>query len=269
MKFKFLIALALVTVLSSCSSDDNSGDNGDNIATNYLPLETGKYWTYRVVGAALPQKDSLYVANDTVINAKTYKKMKTLNQPIGFFSNSLHNNGLRKEGSSLLVSGTAGLDLGNALPINFSLNDFVIFKENALANDQLSSVPGVINQTVSGYPLTINYTMTSTALETLTSFSSPDGKVYTDVKKVKITLNLTISTLQTIPGTTIQIAVPILNPQDVVTSIQYYSKNIGMVYTNTITSYHLQDLSQYGVTLPIPQDGSQTQGEFLDTHSAN
>ena len=55
MKFKFLIAFALVSVLSSCSSDDNSGSGGNDdnnppppVVTNYLPLKTGNYWTYRV-----------------------------------------------------------------------------------------------------------------------------------------------------------------------------------------------------------------------------
>lgn len=266
MKFKLLIALALFTVLTSCSSDDNSNTGG---STNYLPLGTGNFWTYNVTGVNVSERDSLYVANDTVINAKTYKKLKTLNQPFGFFSNSMNNNGIRNEGSSLLLSGTAGLNLGDTFPIDLSLNDFVIFKENASNNEQLSSISGVINQDFQGYPLNLAYTMKSTAMETLPSFTSPDGEVYTDVKKVKTTLNLKISTTVTIPNIPIPLTITIMNPQDVVVSIQYYSKNIGMVYTNTTISYELQDLSQYGVTLPIPQSGSQIQDEFLDTYQVD
>lgn len=273
MKTKILTALAFVSVLFSCSSDDNqvinTNDPGNTgPTTNYLPLTTGNFWTYKVVGNGVTQRDSLYVGNDTVINTKTYKKLKTLNQPIGFYSNSLHNNGLRIEGPSLLLSGTVGLNIGNALPINLSLSDFVMFKENAMANDQLSSVSGIIDQTFQGYPVKLEYTMKTTAMETLPSFVS-DNHTYSDVKKVKTILNLKVSTTVTIPGIPIAIPVTIMNPQDVVVSYQYYSKNIGMVYDNTTISYQLQDLSAYGITLPIPQSGSQVQDEFLDTYHIN
>lgn len=268
MKFKLLIALAFISVLTSCTSDNNSGSGEP---TNYFPLETGNYWTYDVTGANLSERDSLYIANDTVINTKTYKKPKTLDLPFGFFSNSLNNNGLRKEGSSVVVTGSTGLNLGDTFPINLSLNDFVIFKEDASNNDQLSSISGVLSQDFQGYPLELTYAMKSTAMETLPTFTSPDGEVYTDVKKVKITLNLKITTTQTviILGNPTQFTITIMNPQDVVVSTQYYSKNIGMVYTNTTISYELQDLSQYNVTLPIPQSGSQMQEEFLDTYQVD
>lgn len=266
MKFKLLIALGFISALASCTSDNNT-DTGE--PTNYFPLETGNYWTYDVTGANLSERDSLYVANDTVINTKTFKKLKTLNLPFGFFSNSLNNNGLRKEGSSVLLTGSAGLNLGDTFPIDLSLNDFIIFKENASNNEQLSSLSGVISQDFEGYPLDLTYTMKSTAMETLPSFTSPDGEVYTDVKKVKTTLNLKITTTLSIPNIPIPLTITIMNPQDVVVSIQYYSKNIGMVYTNTTISYQLQDLSQYNVTLPIPQSGSQIQDEFLDTYQVD
>lgn len=276
MKTKFLIAFAFVSVLFSCSSDNNqtanpndTGNSGPN--TTYMPVTTGNFWTYKVVANSVTQRDSLYVGNDTVINTKTYKKFKTLNQPIGFYSNSLHNNGLRIDGPSLLLSGTLGLNVANALPvpINIALNDFVVFKENAVINDQLSSVSGVIDQTFQGYPVKLEYTMKTTAMETLPSYTTTDSHTYTDVKKVKTTLNLKVSTSVNIPGIPVAIPVTIMNPQDVVVSYQYYSKNIGMVYDNTTFSYQLQNLSQYGITLPIPQSGSQVQDEFLDTYHIN
>lgn len=266
MKPRLLIAFALFSVLFSCSSDDNSETVNE---TNYLPLKSGNFWTYKVIGNNVSERDSLYVGNDTVINAKTYKKFKTLNQPFGFFSNSLRNNGLRKDGVSLLLSGSAGLNLGAVFPIDLSLNDFIIFKENASLNEQLSAVSGIIEQDFQGYPLKLEYTMTSTAMEALPSFTTQEGKNYSDVRKIKTTLNLKISTTVTIPGIPFPLTVVIMNPQNVVVSYQYYSKNIGMVYANTTISYQLQDLSQYGVTLPIPQSGSQIQDEFLDTYKAD
>ena len=264
----FLIAFAVV-ILFSCSSDNSS--SGNPSVVNYLPLTDGNYWTYDVstVGQSISNRDSLYVANDTVIDTKTYKKLKTLTIPFGFYSNSLRNNGLRKENDAIYMTGNAGLNLGNTLPIDLSVSDLMIFKESATLNQQLGSVSGVINQDFQGYPLVINYTLKTTALETLPSYTAEDNTVYTDVKKVKITLNLKVSTTITIPGLPLPISVVILNPQDVVVSTQYYAKNIGMVYTNTIISYQLQDFSQFGITLPIPQSGTQTQNEYLVTYHIN
>ena len=263
----FFIALA-VTILASCSNDNSSGNAS---VADYLPLTDGNYWTYDVttVGQGTSNRDSLYVANDTVINTKTYKKMKTLAIPFGFYSNSLRNNGLRKENDAIYMTGNAGLNLGDVLPIDLSVSDLMIFKESATLDQQLGSVSGVINQDFQGYPLVMNYTMKTTALETLPSFTAEDNTVYTDVKKVKITLNLKVSTTITVPGIPIPLTVALLNPQDVVVSTQYYAKNIGMVSTNTIISYELQDFSQFGIALPIPQSGTQTQNESLDTYLVN
>jgi uncharacterized protein YceK len=263
----FFIAIA-VTILTGCSSDNSSGGSSSGV---YLPLADGNYWTYDVttVGQALSNRDSLYISNDTVINTKTYKKFKTLNIPFGFYSNSLRNNGIRKEDDAVYMTGNAGLNLGNVLPIDLSITDLIIFKESAAANQQLGSVSGVITQDFQGYPLTINYTLKTTALETLPTFVIDEIHSYTDLKKVKTTLNLSISTTVMLPGIPIPLTVPLLNAQDVVSSTQYYAKNIGMVYANTIISYELQDFSQFGITLPIPQTGSQTQNELLDSHLVN
>ncbi len=268
MKTKLFLIAFSVAILASCSSDNSSGNASTG---NYLPLTDGNYWTYKVttIGQSTINRDSLYVANDTVINTKTYKKMKTLAIPFGFYSNSLRNNGLRKENDAIYMTGNAGLNLGAVLPIDLSVSDLMIFKESATLNQQLGSVSGVINQDFQGYPLVINYTLKTTALETLPSYTSENNTVYTDIKKVNITLNLKVSTTVTVPGLPLPVSLVLLDPQDVVVSIQYYAKNIGMVYTNTLINYHLVDLSTLGVTLPIPQSGSQTQNENLDTYLVN
>ena len=76
MKFKLLIAITFLTILTSCSNDTSSGAT----ETNYLPLAIGDYWTYNVTTNAQTQRDSLYVSNDTTINTKIYKKFKVKNK---------------------------------------------------------------------------------------------------------------------------------------------------------------------------------------------
>ena len=266
MKIKIILSFAVLTLLFSCSSDSNT-ETDSSTPTNYFPLALRNYWKYRVLTNAVTQTDSLYVSNDTTINSKLYKKFRTRTTPIGFFSNSMNKNALRIDGNRLLLTGSIAFDFGSALPLNLSINDYVIFQENASNNQDLGSVTGVINQTVQNYPLVINYTLKSTNIESLPTFSS-NGRVYTDVKKIKTVLNAKITTSITAAGIPFPVVVNILDPQDVVTSYQYYSKTIGNVYTNTIISFRLNSLPT-GITLPIPTSGNQTQEEFLQTYDVS
>lgn len=263
MKFVYFSAIAIFATLVSCTTESVE-EPVATVTSESFPLTSGNYWTYDVQGENLSERDSLYVGNDTIINANTYKKMKTLHWPFGSFSTSLNNNGLRKVGNSTVLSGGVGIALGDVFPIDLSLNDFVILKEDATLNEELSTLSGVMTQEIEGYPLTFEYSLKTTALENMASFTSPNGDVYTDVKKVKTALTLKISTTITYMG--FPFTIPIMNSQEVLSSVQYYANTIGMVYNLTTISYELADLSQFGVTLPIPESGSQTQEEFLDTY---
>ncbi|MFI0426961.1 MAG: hypothetical protein ACH34V_08410 [Flavobacterium sp.] len=260
-KSAFLVTLLTSILFISCSSDDSG--TGSNFET---PLTIGNYWTYDVEGQAGITRDSLYISNDTVIGSNTYKKFKTENNiATGFYSSALRNNGVRESNGKLKLSGDLSLAAGQTLPIavDLTLSDFVIFNKNASNNQALNSSPktGTIQQTVSGYPLNINYSLQSYGGETLTSFTSPNGDVYTDVKTTKIKLNVEITT--TISG----FPITALAAQDVLVSTQYLADGIGVVYTNTVTSYSLNSL--VATQLGIPATSSQTQEEFLDTYLVN
>lgn len=266
MKIKFLLSFAIVTLLFSCSTNSTTGTESLP-QTNYFPLAVRNYWKYRVLTNAVTQTDSLYISNDTTINTRVYKKFKTRNLPVGFFSNSLNKNGVRVDGFKLLLTGSIAFDFGVGVPINLSVNDYTIFEEDALINQQLGSVAGSINQTVQTYPLVIDYSLKSTAVESLPTFTS-NGHVYTSVKKVKTVLNAKITSTITVPGIPFPVVVSILDAQDVVTSYQYYSKAIGMVYTNTTINYRLNSLPN-GISLTLPTSGNQTQEEFLENYNVN
>ena len=270
MKIKILTFLGLFTILFSCSSDNQSNIPDDANTKAYLPLKATSYWIYDVSSSTINERDSLYVDNDITINSKAYKSLKTLNAPFGFYSNSLRNNGLRKDGNSLLLSGSFGNNTIDQLPLNIALDDFVIFKEDAPNNTILSSVSGEINTEINGYsayPLKLTYNLKSKSVETLPTYTAPNGTVYNEVKTVETVLNLEISTSITIPGVG---AFPfkIMNTQDVVTSKQYYAKNIGMVYAKTTINYQLEDFSSLPITItiPIPQSFHDVQEEKLDTY---
>lgn len=262
MKIKlYLFSAILSTFFISCSSDDSNNGNNNPADTFSIPISIGKYWTYDVVGAT-NTRDSLFISNDTIISGNTYKKFKTKdNIATGFYSSSVRNNGVRELDGKLLLSGDLSLANGQQLPIGLDLSvlDFVIFKENASIDELLSTKTGSFQQTVQGLPLTINYTLKSKGGESIATFTSPNGDVYTNVKTSKILLNVTITTvISGFPFT-------VLPAQDVITSIQYLSNNIGVVYTNTVTSYSIN--STIANQLGIPASDTQTQEEFLDTYN--
>lgn len=260
----FLILLSLFIV--SCSNDDDTaGDdpNNNNSPVDYIPLNNDDYWIYNVEGGAtLNGSDSLYISNDTVINGNTYKKLKTKYLPLGFYSTSLSNNGVRKTNGKLLLSGvsTSGIP---ELPIEIDLTDFVIFDNNAAEGIIFSSSNGNIQQSMEGFLISIQYTLSSKAGESLDSYTAPNEIVYEDVKKVEIKLNMQI----TVTPEEFPIPFIILPSQDVIVSTQYYVNGIGMVHSSTDLEYQLSDT--FGVELPLPQTMSQHQEEVLEDYHVN
>lgn len=263
MKKSILFAfLCTSSIFISCSNDEDSGTNSFEI-----PLNDGNYWTYDVDSEGTASRDSLYIFGDVVIDGKTYKKFQTRDDvATGFYSSSLRNNGVRKSGSKLLMTGNLSLASGQDLPINLdlSLNDFVIFNSDASNGQALNSsaVTGTIEETYEGYPITINYTLQSYGGETLSTFTSPNSDIYENVKSTKIKLNVTVTTVQTVG--TITIPITILAPQDLIVSTIYTAENIGVVYVNTDTNYTLNSMiaDEFG----IPASGSQNQKEYLDVY---
>ena len=262
MKTIFLLLTVIMLTLSSCSSDD-SGD----AYFNYFPLTSDNSWTYEVEGQTT-DFDNLYVGDEIILNNKSYQQMKTTDVPFGFYSSLLRENGLRNEGQKLLLTGTLALDLGVDIPLDFALEDFILINNDAASNEVMSAKSGTISQDLNGTPITIDYTIKSTALETLPSFTTSKNVAYTDVKKVNFIINVKVTTLQTIPGTNITIPIPILNSQDVLTATHYYAQDIGMVYANNLISYSLA-INPADFGLDIPQTSSQSQNEFLDSYTVN
>lgn len=251
--------------LQSCSNDETTLVSGAE--NSFFPLISGNFWNYNNDSQnnnAL--RDSLFIEKDTTINNIIYKKFKTQNPPIGFYSNVINGNSLRQNGDKILLTGNAGLDFAANLPVDLALNDFVIFSANAAENTELSAKSGVLNQNAGGLPLTLTYNLKSVAMASMPTYTTPGGKTYTNVKPIKIIFNLKLTTT----FAPLPIAIPILNAQDVITSTLYYAKNIGVVYANTRVKYELQALPlPPNVNLPIPASGDETFEEFLTTYKSN
>lgn len=269
-----IISLSLVSCavegLESTIDDNTNNPNNPNNSTTFtdaLPLNTGNYWTYDVVGLA-NTRDSLYIFGNETVGAHTYKKFKNRNNiATGFYCSSLNNNNVRKDAGKLLLTGNLSVLQGITFPTGLDLNvtDFIIFKESATNGEILSEKTGTFQQTISSLPITIEYRLRSIGGESFASYTSPNSDVYPNVKSTKIIMSLKITSTQTIAG--FPITVNILPQQDVVVSTQYLSKNIGVVYTKTNTNFSLNAAIAAQIGLPVTT--TQVQEEFLDTYNVN
>lgn len=259
-KIQLLSIFIFSIITTSCTSSEDVGQN----SANFLPLTTGDQWTYDVVRGGTTQTDVLTVGNDITLNGKTYKQMQASTNASGFYTLTLQNNGVRKEGSKWYLQGN--LDFGSQVPIpvNFAINDLVILDGNASAGTVLGNINGTLTEEVGGFPLNVTYNLKTISQGNQSNFTTPapQNETYQNVKVVKVELRLKVTTTQTlIPGFP-PVTVTILDEQTVLNSMQYYAQNIGMVYNNSDLQYNLAiDPTQFN--LPIPQSTSQNQKEFL------
>jgi len=266
---KYFAVLMLAVLFASCTSDDDDTNAVDlDVSTgNYLPLTDGNYWKYNVGGDLQTGSDSLYIQGDVALSGHTYKRFQTDEPAIGFYSSALSNNGVRKEGDRLLLNGTAMMSFVSDFPLTINLDDFVILNESEPNGAVLATVSGSIPYVFEGYTFNFNYTLTSSAMEHQSTFTTPDGEAYNDVKPVMLKLNVSVETVLT--GGGFSIPVTIMAPQDVIVSTRYFAKDVGVVYSSTDIHYELEDFASNGVQLPMPQSFSAEQDEILVEYQAD
>lgn len=266
MKKNLLLLLIGAVSVVSCSDDDSSPAIGTSTG-DYLPLTAGNYWVYNVEGGLQTGSDSLYVSGQMTAAGNTYTKFQVDELPIGFYSSELDNNGVRKDGDQLLLTGAAEIPFAQQFPISIEVSDFIILSESAEAGEQLSSDTGSLPFEFSGYNFDFNYTLTSTSQGTIASYTAPNGQVYSNVKAVRVNLNLSVTTDIAAGGTSF--TATIMPAQNVVVSTRYFAEGIGVVHTVTDIDYSLSNLSSLGIELPIPESLDEHQEEVLVNYQAN
>jgi hypothetical protein len=255
-------AVLLFIGLTSCSSTDDDSNASESA---FLPLNLSSAWVYDVnLDTQNIGRDSLFVSGETVVNGVTYQNLSTQSTPVGFYTSALNNSIIRKDGDKLLLTGTTGLALAAIFPVDIELLDFVIFKENSTANAQLDAISGSIEQDLQDLPLKIDYNLKSVFKESLATFTVPGKQSYTNVKVIRLVVNLKVTTQILVPVINTLLTIAILDPQDVIVSTHYYAEGIGMIYSKTEVNFEINNFSQFDIELPIPQEGSSTIEEFLD-----
>jgi hypothetical protein len=256
-KLYFLLIAGAALSLSCSNNDDATANTVPPGEGTFLPVTTGNYWVYNVQGSLENGRDSLYVSNDTVIGAYTYKKLKTKETPSGFFSGALNNNGIRKEADKLLVTGSTSVNFSEEFPFSIAITDLVMFKESAINGEELGRVTGSLNQNYNSINFKLDYALTTTAKEDVASMTV-NGEVFTNVKTVETKINLKISL--------VDFPAEILPAQDVLISQQYYAENVGVVKTTSTFTYQIN--STLAVSFGIPASANETQQELITNYNA-
>jgi hypothetical protein len=146
---KILLLLFSLFILS-CSSDDSSDPviDSDVSTGDYFPLSNNNYWVYDVQGT-MPSavSDSIYISGDINFNGNTYKQFKMDEMPFGFLSSAINNNGVRKLGDRLLLSGSAMISFIQDFPMSIQLQDFTILNESAANGQVIGTTSGTVFHT--------------------------------------------------------------------------------------------------------------------------
>jgi len=261
---KKITYLFLALVIISCSSDDNGNTSNPTEETyNFFPLTSGTYWTYDNESDQETTRDSLYVSGIEEINGVAHTLLSAEEPASGFMTVLLSQNLVRTTETSLLLTGELGAPPVEGFPeIIIPLVDFELYNSEASVNELLSETTGEIEQTIEDIPLVIAYSIKTIQRET---FENGYSGFSESVISSELIVNLSITAIIEFNGITIPI--PILQAQDVVTVTNYYADEIGLINSDTLIEYELEDLSDLGIVLPIPQQDSSSATQVIDTYN--
>lgn len=260
---KKITLLFVLIIIVSCSTNDDKQEDPVVQVYNYFPLTLSSYWNYNNENEEGIAKDSLYTSSNEVLNGLNYTKFIASEPISGFMTSMMSQNLMRTAESKLFLNGEFGTPLIEGFPdISIPLTDLIIYDKEAENGTLLSEEIGEISEIIDDIPIIINYTISTIQGDILDegtgAFSS--NKVLTS----SIILNLSISTNIEILGTVI--VIPILQAQDVIKTTNYFASGVGLIFSESLIEYELEDLSSLGIDLPIPSEDSSSATQNIDTY---
>jgi len=258
-----LSSLLIVLSLIACDSDDNGNTTND---ANYFPLNADSSWTYDNTAEIGASRDSLYYVSQEQVAGNTYANLDAEQPANAFMTTILSENLLRTSESTLIVNGDLGTVVLEGFPeINVPLDDVRLYDGTAGVGDELAMINDEFTQDFMGFPFIVSFSVRSVQGETLTSYTA-GGVTYDNVISSQIVVNAAVIAEIDLVGTIIE--VPILVSQDVITSTNFYAEDIGLVYSEVVLNYQLEDLSGIGIEFPFPTESNQTSTQTLDVFLA-
>lgn len=252
--------------ISSCEQPDGYVDNNtddddtnNSTETNYLALAIDNNWTYDVTiddntNPPTNSIDEITVDETTTINTNDYYGMSSSTGSTGTMTQLFDQNYFRVENNVTYIQGDFVLSLSNfgGTDITIALDDAKLIDTSKTSGTILTSITDVTSQDVGGFILDINYTLKTIQREALTSHTV--GVVsYNDIIKSDIILTIKITTdVEVIPGFP-PVTVTLLDTQNLLTLNNFYANGIGLIDSDSVFTYTLEDLSAFPVTIPFPE----------------
>ena len=249
-----LIGTLTTVALFSCSRDDD--DSAGPNDGNYLPLAIGNYWNYvndvRNEDTKLPETtDSIYALAKTTVNDLEYTDFGIRQPATGFTTEFMGNSIFRKDGSKLLLTGNLGIPVPGVETFQIPIEDGVFYDSEAQRGDIIFELPVETQQDLDGIPVNLTYNLTVRDAGDFGTYEVNDQS-FSNVIASQLRLNLKVTTTVDVPILGAQ-DITILEATDVLVSDNYFAEGIGLIQSKAVVQYTLEDLSQFNVTLPIPE----------------
>lgn len=233
-KTLFYLVLLSSFMIISCSDDDGDSQTPQN-DNNYFPLVVNNSWDYQNTVSSPNQDDivdqeTLTVEGTAQVGGNTVYEFGTSNLINAAPTTLALSNGvLYKMSSSLIYTGSFGLGLPEFPDVNFEVQDGEIYDKNANEDTVLFSFSDTLDETIEDVPITIDYTISSIMGSRFESIEV-NNQTYENVISSKLVIDLEITA-------DIGITVPVLNEQRVVEVTNYFAKDIGLIQSETDTSF--------------------------------
>ncbi len=252
-----LLSLLVLSFLFSCSKEKGYGlAIPKETAINYFPLALNNQWSYHntieLSSPAYHQEsdETLRVSNTGNENETTSYLFSSSVVPKkrGVSTSLLANGKINKVRGKVIYNGNFIFRLpilGDS--IRLPLHNFLLLNQNAGVDELLSTAEGTLQDTLQfgdslQLPATIVYNLQATGGKAYVNYPN-NGQTFNNVISSKLTLNL--SATATLPdGFSLEIIVP----QKVLTSTNYFAKEIGLIYNQTTIHVVFEDLSEYTVS---------------------
>jgi hypothetical protein len=254
---KLAFAICLISIIS-CDPSDDDGNNVTNNDFSYLPLSVNNSWDYEIKIGADSSTESLTVSS---VSGNEYTLTANPNPPSGIMTGILSSGTLKAASGKLIGNGTVNFGFQGLDNLNLVITDGVMYDQNANSGTELYTTSGTTTQTVQAYDLDINYEVTTVQKANIAQMSV-NGTDYTDVIHSQLVINASI-------GTVIIVPITLLSAQDVIVIDNYWSKDIGLIKSDSQLDYTLEDLSLLGAVLPVPQSASILTEQDLTAYTLN
>ncbi len=256
MKLNTLLSILMLgLVFISCSDDDDSGSVQNT--NNYFPLVVGNTWEYDNQVTATGQADfsgseTLSVSGPAQAGGVQGFDLESSNPANSGLSTIIFTQGmLYKDNFNLMYTGEFGLGVEEFSSIVFDLENVPVYNANLNPSAEMFTEEATFNEQFDGIPMTLNFKITTTMGQSFETFNV-NGVDYEDVISSKWVIDLEV-----IAGVE-PITTTLLEDQKVSDVTNYFAKDVGLIYSETLTTLDFEDIQ----ILPLEDIDSTTQQEL-------